>query len=71
MVRIFDCSDSGCPGVIDVNEFFFPPVHGCTISHISYSCPICNLIHHPNGEPKSFTPGLRAFRVDGKIVQMA
>lgn len=69
MAAIFECKNRGCGGVIDANEFFFPPVRGCTISHISYACPICGLIHGPEGQQKSFTPGLIAFRVDGKITE--
>ena len=71
MAKIFDCKNPGCTGIIDANEFFFPPVRGCTISHISFACPICGLVHGSDGEPKSFKQGLRAFRRDGKIVQEA
>lgn len=75
MSAIFNCSKPGCPGVIDANNFFFPPVRGCTISHISYACPVCALIHWPEGEPKSFTPGFRAYLVRGakgpEITQVA
>ena len=71
MARIFSCKNIGCCGDIDANQFFFPPVRGCTISHISFACPICGLVHRPDGEPKSFTPGLRAFRINGEITQEA
>jgi len=69
MAEIFDCKNPGCAGVIDANNFFFPPVRGCTISHLSYACPVCGLVHWPDGQPKSFTQGLMAFRLDGKIIE--
>lgn len=61
MSKIFDCSRPECSGELDANDFIFPPVSGCTISHISLVCSVCRLIHGTDGLPKVFKADHMAF----------
>lgn len=61
----FRCSELGCHGVVCANHFFFPAMRACGIWNISFYCPVpgCGAVYCPDGGPKSFTDGHKAYLV--------